>query len=147
MYTHFLVPTDGSKLSEKAVTHAIALAQALRAKISFFYASPDYPMPAYADGVVYEPVSKKEYKQLAAKEAAQVLDRATTKATAAGVDCARVHMIAASPWEAILNAAKKSKSDAIVMASHGRRGLSALLLGSETQKVLTHSKLPVLVVR
>ena len=147
MYTHLLVPTDGSKLSEKAVTHAIALAQALQAKISFFYASPDYPMPAYADGVVYEPVSKKEYTQLAGKEAAQVLDRATSKASAAGVDCARVHMIAAAPWEAILKAAKKSKCDAIVMASHGRSGLSALLLGSETQKVLTHSKLPVLVVR
>jgi len=147
MYTHLLVPTDGSKLSEKAVTHAIALAQALHAKISFFYASPDYPMPAYADGVVYEPVSKKEYTQLASKEAAQVLDRATAKATSAGVDCARVHTIAAAPWEAILKAAKKSKCDAIVMASHGRSGLSALLLGSETQKVLTHSKLPVLIVR
>jgi len=147
MYSHMLVPTDGSKLSDKAVTHAIALAQALRAKVSFFYASPDYPLPAYADGVVYEPVSKREYNLLAKKEADKVLDRVTAKATAAGLECARVHAIAASPWEAILAAAKKSKCDAIVMASHGRSGLSALLLGSETQKVLTHSKLPVLVVR
>ena len=147
MYAHLLVPTDGSKLSDKAVAHAIALAQALHAKISFFYASPDYPLPAYADGVIYEPISKKEYNRLAGKEADQVLDRATTKASAAGLDCARVHEIASSPWEAILKAAKKSKCDAIVMASHGRSGLSALLLGSETQKVLTHSKLPVLVVR
>ena len=104
-------------------------------------------MPAYADGVVYEPISKKEYTQLAVKEAEQVLDRAMSKASAAGVDCTRMHMIAAAPWEAILKAAKKSKCDAIVMASHGRSGLSAMLLGSETQKVLTHSKLPVLVVR
>jgi nucleotide-binding universal stress UspA family protein len=127
MYTHLLVPTDGSKLSDKAVTHAVSLAQALHAKVSFFYASPDYPLPAYADGVVYEPISKKEYTQMAAKEAEQVLERATR--------------------EAILKAAKKSKCDAIVMASHGRSGLSAMLLGSETQKVLTHSKLPVLIVR
>jgi len=147
MYSHLLVPTDGSKLSDKAVTQAIALAQALHAKISFFYASPDYPLPAYADGVVYEPVSKREYSLLARKEADKVLDRMATKAGAAGVDCARVHSIAASPWEAILAAAKKGKCDLIVMASHGRRGISAMLLGSETQKVLTHSKLPVLVVR
>ena len=91
MYAHLLVPTDGSKLSDKAVTHAIALAQALQAKITFFYASPDYPLPAYADGVVYEPVSKREYTLLAAKEADKVLDRAMTKATAAGVECTRMH--------------------------------------------------------
>jgi len=147
MYKNLLVATDGSKLSEKAVAHAISLAQAVGASLTAFYAAPDYPMPAYADGVVYEPISKKEYTQLAGKEAEQVLDRATTKAAAAGVDCERMHMIAAAPWEAILKAAKKSKCDAIVMASHGRSGLSAMLLGSETQKVLTHSKLPVLVVR
>jgi nucleotide-binding universal stress UspA family protein len=69
------------------------------------------------------------------------------KAASAGVECATVHAIAAAPWEAILACAKKSRCDAIVMASHGHRGLTALLLGSETTKVLTHSKLPVLVVR
>ncbi len=147
MYTNLLVPTDGSKLSDKAVTQAIALAQALQAKVTFFYASPDYPLPAYADGVVYEPVSKREYTLLAAKEADKVLDRAITKATAAGVVCTRIHSVASSPWEAILAAGKKAKCDVIVMASHGRRGLTAMLLGSETQKVLTHGKLPVLVVR
>lgn len=147
MYSHLLVPTDGSKLSDKAVAHAISLAQALHARVSFFYAAPDYPMPAFADGVVFEPVSKKEYAQLARKEGDQILDRATTKAAAAGVECARVQTIAASPWEAILKAAKRTRCDMIVMASHGRSGLSAMLLGSETQKVLTHSKLPVLVVR
>ncbi len=146
MYSHLLVPTDGSKLSDKAVTHAVALAQALHAKVTFFYAAPDYPLPAYADGVVYESVSKKEYTLLARKEADRLLDRAMTKAAAAGVECARTHTIADSPWEAILAAAKKAKCDVIVMASHGRSGLSAMLLGSETQKVLTHSKLPVLVV-
>ena len=147
MYAHLLVPTDGAKLSDKAVTHAISLAQALHAKITFFYASPEYPLPAYSDGVVYEPLSKREYTRLAGKEAEKILNVATAKAAAAGIDCARMHALASSPWDAILKAAKKAKCDAIVMASHGRRGLSAMLLGSETQKVLTHSKLPVLVVR
>jgi len=147
MYKHILVATDGSKLSQRAVTHAIALAQALGAKLTAFYASPDYPLPAYADGVVYEPVSKKEYAALANQEAEKVLGAIAEKAQAGGLECATVHTIAPAPWEAILNAAKKAKADAIVMASHGRRGVSALLLGSETQKVLTHSKVPVIVVR
>jgi nucleotide-binding universal stress UspA family protein len=147
MYKHILVATDGSKLSQRAVTHAIALAQALGAKLTAFYASPDYPLPAYADGVVYEPVSKKEYAALANQEAEKILGAIAEKAQAGGLECATVHTIAPAPWEAILNAAKKAKADAIVMASHGRRGVSALLLGSETQKVLTHSKIPVIVVR
>jgi nucleotide-binding universal stress UspA family protein len=92
-------------------------------------------------------ISRREYGKRAKEEAQKVLDRVVAKAAAAGVDAAGVHAIAASPWEAILACAKKSKCDAIVMASHGRRGLAGLLLGSETTKVLTHSKLPVLVVR
>jgi nucleotide-binding universal stress UspA family protein len=104
-------------------------------------------MPAYADGVVYEPVSRKEYAKLAAEDAQKILEAAAAKAEAAGVTCKTAYAIAAAPWEAILAAAKKHKCDAIVMASHGRRGISAVLLGSETQKVLTHSKLPVIVVR
>jgi len=147
MYKNLLVATDGSKLSEKAVAHAISLAQAVRAKLTVFFAAPDYPLPAYADGVVYEPVSRKEYAKLAAEDAKKILDNATAKASAAGVEAASAYTIAAAPWEAILAAAKKHKADAIVMASHGRRGISAVLLGSETQKVLTHSKLPVIVVR
>lgn len=147
MYKNLLVATDGSKLSTKAVVHAIGLAKPLGAKITAFYAAPDYPLPMYADGVVYEPVSKKEYAAMMAKEATKVLDAVAAKAKAAGVECTTVHMIAPAPWEAILSAAKKEKCDAIVMASHGRRGVSALLLGSETQKVLTHSKVPVLVYR
>jgi nucleotide-binding universal stress UspA family protein len=147
MYKNLLIATDGSKLSAKAVAHAISLAQAVGAKLTVFYAAPDYPMPAYADGVVYEPVSRREYAKLAGEDAQKILDAVETKAEAAGVECVTAYAIAASPWEAILAASKKHKCDAIVMASHGRRGLSAVLLGSETQKVLTHSKLPVVVVR
>jgi nucleotide-binding universal stress UspA family protein len=147
MYKNLLIATDGTKLSDKALAHAIGLAQAVGAKLTVFYAAPDYPMPAYADGVVYEPVTRREYTKLASADAQKILDAASAKAESAGIDCKTSFSIAAAPWEAILAAARKHKSDAIVMASHGRRGLSAVLLGSETQKVLTHSKLPVIVVR
>ena len=86
MYKTLLVATDGSKLSDKALAHAIALAQAMGSTLTAFYAAPDYPMPAYADGVVYEPVSRKEYAKLAAEDAQKILDAAATKAEAAGVD-------------------------------------------------------------
>jgi nucleotide-binding universal stress UspA family protein len=147
MYKHLLVATDGSKLSAKAVAHAIALAQALGAKLSAFYASPDYPMPVYAEGVSYAQMTRKEYTARCAKEADRILNPISLKAEAAGLEFKAVHVIAAAPWEAILAAARKNKCDAIMMASHGRRGVSALLLGSETQKVLTHTTLPLIVVR
>jgi nucleotide-binding universal stress UspA family protein len=147
MYRNILVATDGSRLSAKAITHAIALARALGAKLTGFYASPDYPLPAYADGVMYEPVSPREYAAMCKKEADRILSAVGAKAKAAGIRFTAVQAVATAPWEAILAAARKEKCDAIVMASHGRRGVSALLLGSETQKVLTHSKLPVIVVR
>jgi nucleotide-binding universal stress UspA family protein len=147
VYTHILVATDGSKLSGKAVTHAIGLAQALGARLTAFHASPDYPLPVYADGVVYETLSRSEYAAACRKEANKILGAVADKARLAGVSFGQAQAISAAPWEAILAAAKKNKCDAIVMASHGRRGVTALLLGSETQKVLTHSKLPVIVVR
>ena len=147
MYKQILVATDGSKLSAKAVAHAIDLAQALGAKLTAFYAAPDYPLPAYADGVAYEPLSRKQYSALCKKEAESILGPIAMKAESAGLECNTVHAIAPAPWAAILAAARKHKCEVIVMASHGRRGVSALLLGSETQKVLTHSKIPVLVVR
>ena len=147
MYSNLLVPTDGSKLSDKAVAQAIDLAQAIKAKITAFHASPDYPTPVYTDGVSIELIPKREYMKQAKADAMKILDRVAMKATSAGVECTTAHAIAAAPWEAILACAKKSRCDAIVMASHGHSGLTALLLGSETTKVLTHSKLPVLVVR
>ena len=147
MYKHLLVATDGSKLSGKAVAHAIELAGQLDARLTAFYAAPEMPLPVYSEGVVFQPLSRKEYEAAMAKEATRILDAVVTRAKAAGVDCRTQHAIAESPWEAILAAAKKAKCDAIVMASHGRSGVAALLLGSETQKVLTHSKVPVVVVR
>ncbi|HUH95635.1 MAG TPA: universal stress protein [Casimicrobiaceae bacterium] len=147
MYRNILVATDGSKLSLKAVTHAIDLAKVLGSRLTGFFASPSYPLPVYADGVVFTPLSRREYAAQCKEEADRILGAVATKAKAAGVEFTAASAISASPWEAILAAARKHKCDAIVMASHGRRGVSALVLGSETNKVLTHSKLPVLVVR
>jgi nucleotide-binding universal stress UspA family protein len=92
-------------------------------------------------------MTRKEYAARCSKEADKILKPISLKAEAAGLEFNSVHVIAAAPWEAILATARKNKCDAIVMASHGRRGVSALLLGSETQKVLTHTKLPMIVVR
>ena len=147
MYKHLLVATDGSKLSAKAVAHAIALAQGLGGKLTAFYASVDYLTPMYAEGIAYMSMTPKEFTAICREEADKILKPIALKAEAAGLDFNSVNVIATAPWEAILAAAKKNKCDAIVMASHGRRGVSALLLGSETQKVLTHTKLPMIVVR
>lgn len=147
MYRNILVATDGSKLSLKAVTHAIDLAKTLGSRLTGFFASPSYPLPVYADGVVFTPLSRREYAAQCKEEAERILGVVAGKAKAAGVPFTPASAISAAPWEAILAAARKHKCDAIVMASHGRRGVSALVLGSETNKVLTHSKLPVLVVR
>jgi nucleotide-binding universal stress UspA family protein len=147
MYKRLLVPTDGSKLSDKAVAQAIALAGALDADITFMHATPPMPRPVYADGVSVEVVSRKEYNERAKADAAKILDKASAKARAAGLASDVVHVTTDVPWESIITVAKKGKADAIVMASHGRRGLASLLLGSETTKVLTHSTVPVLVVR
>ena len=147
MYRNILVATDGSKLSLKAATHAIDLAKSIGGRITGFFASPSYPLPVYADGVVFAPLSRREYAAQCREEAERILAVIGDKAKRAGVAFTPVSAISAAPWEAILAAARKHKCDAIVMASHGRRGVAALVLGSETQKVLTHSKLPVLVVR
>jgi nucleotide-binding universal stress UspA family protein len=147
MFKHLLVATDGSKLSQKAVARALELSSTLGAKLTAFYASPDYPSPMYSEASLYIPVKRKEYAAACKNEADSIMSPIAAKAKSAGIEFNAVHSIAPVPWQAILAAAKKNRCDAIVMASHGRRGVSALLLGSETQKVLTHTKLPVIVIR
>ena len=146
MYKHILVPTDGSPLSLKAVRAAAKLAVKLKAKITAIYVIPPY-LPRYtSEDVVYlARYSAQEYL----KSMKQTADKALARVVAAtnGANCQTIAKIHVHPWEAIVDAAKSRKCDLIVMASHGRRGLAGLLLGSETQKVLTHSKTPVLVCR
>jgi nucleotide-binding universal stress UspA family protein len=146
MYKHILVPTDGSALSLKAARAAARLAAPLKAKITTVYVSAPFPPPISADGIVYHhSYSEAEYE----RDIEKVAGKATRKveAQAGGVSCTKVSAVSEHPWKAIIKLAASKKCDLIVMASHGRRGLAGLLLGSETQKVLTHSKIPVLVCR
>jgi len=147
MFKHVLVPTDGSELSEATVNRAISFAQDAGARITFFYAQPDFPMPIYGEGALIDPTTPEQFAQSAAQEAARILDSAKGKADAVGVVCNTDTQINEIPYEAIIDAAERHGCDLIFMASHGRRGLASLLLGSETQKVLTHTRIPVLVYR
>jgi nucleotide-binding universal stress UspA family protein len=147
MYKHILVPTDGSKLSEKTVKQAVALAKAMGAKITGIYASPEYSSTYYGDGYILRAPSAKAHTDAAEKRARQCLATIEVEAEVEKVPCEVMHVVSDSPYEAIIATAKKKKCDLIFMASHGRRGLSGLVLGSETHKVLIHSKVPVLVCR
>jgi len=149
MYKHILVPTDGSALSDKAVEAAIKLASLLGARITAFHAMEPYPLQgayaAEASGVAE--LQPEIFAQRSEEYAKRVLDAFKQAAAAANVECATGHATARSPSQAIVEKARAEKCDLIVMASHGRRGLEGFLLGSETQKVLTHSEIPVLVYR
>jgi nucleotide-binding universal stress UspA family protein len=148
MYKHILVPTDGTKLSRKAIVTAVRMASLLDARVTGVFAIPPYSPVAYGEGVVYAPPGSRDaYLRSARKEARKALAVLEIEARIAGVGCAVAIVSGAMPWEGILRAARSRKCDLIVMASHGRRGLAGLLLGSETTKVLTHSKTPVLVCR
>lgn len=147
MFKHILVPTDGSALSTDTVQKAVDFARETAAKITFFYSKPDYPVAFYGEGALIDPTTPEKFAAMADKQAQDILSAAQKLAAAANVDCAGASSTSDVPYEAIINAATENGCDLIFMASHGRRGLSGLLLGSETQKVLTHSKVPVLVYR
>ena len=148
MYKNLLIATDGSTLSAKAVTHSIALAKKLGAKLTAFHVAPEYPERVYVEGfAINTTAQRKDYASSMATDAGIILEKIAKKAKAAGVPCEMRHVLNRSPALAIIAAAKKNKCDLIVMGSHGRGGLASLLLGSETQKVLAHSNLPVLVAR
>jgi len=148
MYKHILVSTDGSKLSAKAIRTAVKLADSTGAKVTGVYVIPPYVAPAYGEGVMYMPaVSPARYKQITEREARKALAAVEIEARTGKVEFATMTLTADNPWEGIIRAAKSKRADLIVMASHGRRGFAGLVLGSETTKVLTHSKVPVLVCR
>ena len=148
MYRKILVPTDGSRLSDRAVKEATLLAQAMDAKLVLFHALPDvHQQPIYSEGSSALLVSRRRVRKAAASRARGILTAAAKKAQAAGVSASRKYAAAASPHDAIVTAAQKHRCDLIVIASHGRRGLSRFLLGSETQAVLSRARVPVLVVR
>jgi nucleotide-binding universal stress UspA family protein len=147
MYANILVPVDGSRLSDKAVKEAAALAKVGNGKLILFHVVAPYQMPVYAEGMTMPSVPKERFAKTSARKAGRVLALAERKAKAAKVPVSRAWAISGSPHDAIVDIARRRRCDLIVMASHGRRGLSRLLLGSETQAVLSRVSVPVLVVR
>jgi len=148
MYKHILVPTDGSKLSAKAVKQAVSFAKTIGAKITALHVSGEY-RAVMDEGFVVPSIAtfKKRFEEMNAKRSDIVLAQVENAARTAGVRCDSVSVANNLPYDAIIRQAKKAKCDLIMMASHGRKGLASVLLGSETSKVLTHSNIPVLVVR
>ncbi|MBS0303829.1 MAG: universal stress protein [Proteobacteria bacterium] len=144
MYKRILVPTDGSEITAKALQHAIALAKLSGGELFALSVKEPFPYSAISE---MQPVPPQEFYDAQERIAAQRVAAAVDAAKAEGVGCHGHTTEALHPWEAILDHASTQNCDLIVMASHGRRGVAALLLGSETQRVLIHSKLPVLVVR
>ena len=146
MFKHILICTDGSPLAVKAAKAAIALAKALRAKVTVYCALEDL-LPIYAEGYAFDQQTTDRFEAAIRAVGQKRVDAIGKLARAARVPFDTLVTKTYSPDEGIIAAAKKQKYDAIVMASHGRSGISKLFMGSVTQKVLTHSKLPVVVYR
>ena len=144
MYKRILVPTDGSEITVKAIQAAISMAKLMGAEVFALAVKEPFPNSAISE---MQPVPPQEFLDAQERVATSRLKAVGEAATAAGVVSHSHSVEGLHPWEAILDHGKAQNCDLIVMASHGRRGMSALLLGSETQKVLTHSTVPVLVVR
>ncbi|WP_439370206.1 universal stress protein [Bradyrhizobium sp. DASA03120] len=140
MYRHILIPTDGSQLAERGVAHGLALAKSLGATVSFIFVVEAF---SEVSGRFLEAVAT--YAELRKDQAASVLEGAANAARTAGVSCETIQTESGQPHQAIIAAATDKGCDLIVMSSHGRSGLAALIIGSVTNKVLTHAKTPVLV--
>ena len=144
MYTRILVPTDGSDITRKAVDTAIQLARRLDAQLFAVAVKEPFPYSAISE---VQPIAPQEFYDAQEKVASARVSAVVEAAREQSVACSGYTVESLHPWEAILQYAKDKRCDLIVMASHGRRGVAALLLGSETQRVLLHSPMPVLVVK
>lgn len=150
MYKHILISTDGSEVAQKGLDHGLALAKAIGAKVSIITVTESFPVYASAGagvGAGWVPIEMADYDKVQDEFANRVFAGAKQAADQHGVAAETVHIRNAQPAEAIIETAKARGCDLIVMASHGRRGLGRLLLGSQTSEVVTRSPLPVLVVR
>jgi nucleotide-binding universal stress UspA family protein len=145
MFKHILVPTDGSELSEEAAARAVALAKSISAKVTGLTVSERFHGLAFDPLIVTD--NEDVYNAHCEERANKYLDAIRKAANAAGVPFSGTHVFSDQPYMTIISTASAHDCDLICMASHGRRGISALVLGSETIKVLTHSKIPVLVLR
>jgi len=147
MYKKILVPTDGSALSKKAMRSAVELAAAVGAELLAVHVVPRYPASYFEGGITVEPAEVARVEKAWAEHGQALAEQVSKAAAKAGVRAQAITVQSNLVAEAILGAAKKHRCDLVVMASHGRKGLKRLLLGSETQHVLTHGTIPVLVLR
>jgi len=147
MYKHILIPTDGSEVAEKAVAQGIEFAREAKARVTLFTAVPEYEPPSEAQVFARRVVSIADHARESAETAMRILAHPSDLARAPGLQFDTDYEQSNQPWQAIVNAAKRHGCDAIFMASHGRKGLSRLVHGSQTVDVLTHSDIPTLVVR
>lgn len=147
MYRNILVAIDGGVASQIVIEHAVALAKALGARITGVHAVADFLPPLDSAFQSYAFPSREEYARLAKSEAEGVLAHVSRACSAAGVECSLAHGVDSRPYHLILATAVEHACDLICMGSHGRGSLGALFLGSQTQRVLAHGKLPVLVIR
>lgn len=147
MFKHILIPTDGSDLSKKAIKKGIEFAKTIKARITAVHVVPEFRVITHESFVSLSPEAKKRFEEESLRRARKLLDSIVQQAKAKGVRCAAVAEANDLPYQQIIATAKSNKCDLILMASHGRRGIASILLGSETAKVLTHSTIPVLVVR
>ncbi|TAL93459.1 MAG: universal stress protein [Paraburkholderia sp.] len=144
MFKHILVPTDGSELSRMAIDGAIDLAKSVGARVTAYACLPQYPYSPFSEVVIEPPV---DFQERSEREARLHLREVEQAALDAGVACSSETSVHPSPYLGIIEAAERGGCDVIFMASHGRRGLGSLLIGSETQRVLTHTRIPVIVYR
>jgi len=148
MYKHILIPTDGSPLSLKAIKVGARMAKSFKAKVTALYVVRPYQPPHGSEAVLYSDLfSPARYAEQMRKISGEAIAKVKRVADGQKVPCEAVAVTERTPWQGIVKTARSRKCDLIVMASHGRRGIEGLLLGSETTKVLTHSKTPVLVCR
>jgi nucleotide-binding universal stress UspA family protein len=147
MFKRILIPTDGSKIARKAIRAGIALAKKLKASVVGYHAAEPVELVFNAEGASVRPMAIKQFQQRIAEQGQGYLAEIAKACKAAGVACQTVMTTPARPYQGIVDAARKNKCDMILMASHGRGELATLVLGSVTQKVLAHSKIPVLVYR
>ncbi|MBB3007115.1 MULTISPECIES: universal stress protein [Cupriavidus] len=145
MYRHLLVPTDGSARADAMVDRAMAFASRIGARVTGLHVLPEYHVLTYRLTSLQD--TKSNFAAEAARHADTFLAALSHTATQAGVPCETITATDDHPWQAIIACAQQRECDLIVMSSHGKRGLQALLIGSETHKVLTHSTIPVLVFR
>jgi nucleotide-binding universal stress UspA family protein len=146
MYRHILIPTDGSELAQRAVPHGLTLAKAVGAKVTAVTVEHTFNLYSVPESKInLMPKEFAEYTANIKQHAAMILNGVVQAANAAGVPCETLQMVHEHPYQAIIKAANENGCDLIVMASHGRSGSAATLIGSVTIKVITHTKIPVLV--